>query len=330
VLHAIRPPSADTTYATQMRDGAPAQVTVKFFDWRYALHGDYDVLHVHWPEFLVRGGSKKDALLALWRLPRLMRRLRRRKVAVVRTLHNLTPHERGRHPLESWLTKRLDRLVTRYIALNEATETSGLDADLILHGDYIQQFAQYERSSRVPGRVLYFGLVRPYKGIDSLIDAFNTLADPALSLRVVGRPNSSSMRESVEEAAAANAHISVRLEFVSDAELVSEVSAADLIVLPYREMHNSGSLLVALSLGRRVLTLDTPSNRALANEIGDEWLSLYSGELTPKVLADAVSATRRRDEGETDSVPRFRGRTWQDVGLKHYATYLRALKQTGA
>ncbi|WP_426323950.1 glycosyltransferase [Microbacterium sp. E-13] len=308
-----------------MAESAAPGINVRFFDWRTALSGRYDVLHIHWPEYLVRGEGKKDALAALIRVPLLARRIRRDKIAVVRTLHNLTPHEAG-HRLEPKLTAMLSRTVHKNIALNRATELDESEQpEVILHGDYIERFSGIPRAQQVDGRVLYFGLLRRYKGVDALVSAFESAADPSMSLRLVGRPQNQAMRDSVARLSASDPRITSDLRFVPDGDLVREVSQAQLVVLPYREMHNSGSLLVALSLGRPVLTIDTPVNRSIQEEVGPGWIWLYEGDLTSDRLVSALNEVRSlaRAEGE---VPQFDERDWASVGRKHRRVYEDAVR----
>ena len=323
VLHAIMPPGRDTTYATQMLGSAPPGFRVEFFDWKVALSGHYDVLHIHWPEFLIRGASRRDALLSSFRIARLLRTLRRNEIGVVRTLHNLIPHESS-HPLERWLSLALDACVHKYIALNPVTDVTQLDAEVILHGDYVERFAAHPRSARVQGRLLYFGLVRPYKGLDILISVFRQIANRDLSLSIVGRPCSEPMRRLVEVATAQDHRLRSRLEFVPDAALVAEVTAAQLVVLPFRETHNSGSILVALSLGRPVLTRDTAVNRAISDEVGPGWLwfckDVLTGDVIEQTLREVTALGRH-----ADARPSFGARDWRNIGEKHSVVYRQAV-----
>ena len=105
-----------------------------------------------------------------------------------------------------------------------------------------------------------------------------------------------------------------------------EVGAAELVVLPYREMHNSGVLLVTLSLDRPVLVPSTPSNLALAEEVGPDWIYLYDGELSSAILQATLE--RMRAAGPRPR-PRLDDRDWQTLGRQSYRTYLRALELAG-
>ncbi|MEA2227797.1 MAG: hypothetical protein QOF04_1427, partial [Solirubrobacteraceae bacterium] len=92
--------------------------------------------------------------------------------------------------------------------------------------------------------VLFFGLLRPYKGIDVLLDAWRALA-PDAELWIVGMP-----RMDIA-ALRAQAPPSVRWvpRFVADDEVAAYFRRADLVVLPYREIDQSGVLFTALGAG---------------------------------------------------------------------------------
>jgi glycosyltransferase involved in cell wall biosynthesis len=95
--------------------------------------------------------------------------------------------------------------------------------------------------------VLFFGLLRPYKGVDVLVDAWRGIGDA--ELWVVGMPRMPLA------ALRAGAPPSVRwlTRFVSDAELAALFRRADLVVLPYREIDQSGVLFTALAFGKPLL-----------------------------------------------------------------------------
>jgi len=328
VLQVLDPPDGTTRYVDQIVHGLPADITLGWFTWRRALTESYDVLHVHWPERLTRGRSRWKRPLIRVAFCVLLLRLRLSRTAIVRTEHNVGPHEAG-DPFERALLRWLDRWTTLAIQLNPTTPTrTGRRNVMIPHGHYRDRFAAYPRRPVTPGRILYFGLIRPYKGVDRLLECLAEAPDPDLSLRIVGRPQSAYWRDLVAAAAEADPRISARLEFVDDATLVAEVSAAALVVLPYLELHNSGTLLVALSLDRPVLVPRTPSTQALAAEVGSEWVSLYDGVLT----AEAITAALRRATRQSPSTPpNLADRDWDLIGARHARAYRAATEAaTGA
>lgn len=262
------------------------------FSWKSALFGRYDVLHVHWPEMFVRDKSFPRRIVKRAMYVILMVRLRIEKVPVVRTLHNLRPHEAG-SKFEAFLIGWLERSTNAYVSLNPFSKVpTSAPNRLIRHAAYDEVFARFPHTPQVPGRVLYFGLVRPYKGVESLLTAFSSVR-LAATLRVVGRP-SDDLKSVLDVAQVADPRITVNARFVSDAELVGEITSAELVVLPYTKMHNSGALLAALSLNRHVLVPDTEVNRWIASEVGEEWFSFFSSRLTSSDIENAiVSATKQ-------------------------------------
>jgi len=98
--------------------------------------------------------------------------------------------------------------------------------------------------------VLCFGLIRPYKGIDVLLEAWRDMGDA--ELWIVGRPRFDIAPLRV----AAGANVRWVTRFVSDAELAACFRRADLVVLPYREIEQSGVLATALAFGSPLLLSD--------------------------------------------------------------------------
>ena len=170
-----------------------------------------------------------------------------------------------------------------------------------------------------PGLILYFGLIRPYKGVDGLIEEFTSWAGPELRLRLVGKPLDQQLRSVVESATQMDPRISAHLAFVEDHVLVQEVTAAEMVVLPYREMHNSGALLVALSLERPVIAPQSDVNRLLSQEVGPGWLYLYEGNLEFAFVEKALSTFRSTPPSNP---PALEGRSWPVIGRRHHQAYL--------
>ena len=322
VLQSMRRGRAGTTYVDHMVDGAAPEVTVRLFSWTTALLGQYDVVHLHWPEHMIRRRHPVKGALAAIGLVALLLRARRSRVPVVRTVHNLAPHQRV-GPVLTALLAWADRRTDAYIHLNAVTPArAGVRAVVIPHGHYRDRFAHHPQGDATSGRLLHIGLIEPYKGLEVLLRCMHQSARRDLSLRVVGLPKNDRARTMVRDACAEDDRISSRLEFVSDAELVREVTQAALVALPYRHMHNSGMVLVALSLNRPVLVPRTPANEAIADEVGPGWVLMYDGAFDVEALESGL----REAGGRRGGTPRLEGRDWATVGEQHYQLYLEALR----
>lgn len=311
-------------YIVMLRDCLAASDEVEHlpFSWRTALTGSFDVLHVHWPDTLLAGRSwatragKRAAFAAL------LARLRLRRTAVVRTVHNLSEPAGPR--IDRALISALDRLTTLRIRISASTpETPGVDSVLIPHGHYRDWYADMPREDPVPGRLAYIGLVKPYKGVDGLVTAFEQARadDPSLTLDISGKPADEATARWMRTAQEQVPGLTVTARYVDENEFVAAVTRAALVVLPYRHMHNSGSALAALSLDRPVLVPENPTTRALAAEVGGGWVRTFSGELTAADLRAALAVGSQPIGGR----PNLAGREWSDAASRHAAAYRRAL-----
>jgi glycosyltransferase involved in cell wall biosynthesis len=182
--------------------------------------------------------------------------------------------------------------------------------------------------------VLFFGLLRPDKGLDVLIEALPLLAArvPGARLEVVGSPRMpiEPLQARASELGVAD-RVSWDLRFVSDAEAAAAFARASAICLPYREIENSGVLAEAL---RRNLVPVTTAVGGLP-----EILTRY--DLPPPVpIDDAPALAQRLAEALTDEALRGRAMagmrraraelTWTQAAATHEALYREVLRAGAA
>lgn len=291
------------------------------FSWRRALTARYDAFHVHWPEILVDGNGPLKKLVRQGLFVLILLRLRLTRTPLVRTVHNLELPE-GLTRREVLLLRWAERATALRIRINETTELDGsTPVATVVHGHYRTWFAPHPRRELTPGRLAFVGQVRRYKGVDRLVEAFGETTDAGLGLRIAGRPTSEELAGTLRAAAAADPRIGLSLAFLPDRDLVAEVSEAELVVLPYREMHNSGGALAALSLDTPVLVPDNTVNRRLAEEVGPGWVHTFTPPLTG---ADLTGTLERLRSAPPAAPPDLSRREWDDAGRAHVDAYRRA------
>ena len=178
----------------------------------------------------------------------------------VLTAHDVIPREPrpGQIAATRRLVQRMDAVVVHSEhGAGRLRDELGLAADrirVIPHGafDYLTRVEEVRplppELAEVEGPVvLMFGLLRPYKGIDVLLEAFREVR--GAELWIVGMP-----RMPVEplREAAARVDATVRFvpRFVTDPEIPAYFRRADVVVLPYREIDQSGVLYTALAFGK--------------------------------------------------------------------------------
>ncbi|HWK27799.1 MAG TPA: glycosyltransferase family 4 protein [Solirubrobacter sp.] len=171
----------------------------------------------------------------------------------VLTAHDVLPREPRPSQLagQRALYERMDAIVvhSEHGAARLRDEV-GLDparVHVIPHGvlDNLAAVAPVPLFAKTRPVVLFFGLIRPYKGLDTLLEAWRRAA-PDAELWVVGMPR-------MDASFIHGPNVRTALRFVSGAELAGAFDAADLVVLPYREIDQSGVLFTALAFGKPLL-----------------------------------------------------------------------------
>lgn len=108
--------------------------------------------------------------------------------------------------------------------------------------------------------LLFFGLVRAYKGLDILISALGKVVRPDVTLRIVGEfwEGRQEIEQQIADLALGN-RVEIVGRYVSDQEAAEYFNAADVVVLPYRTVSASGVISVAYRYGRPVIVSDHAS-----------------------------------------------------------------------
>lgn len=228
--------------------GGPARRAFKLAEHlpdmlRFRRDADADVVHYQWLTV-----PALDSLLLPPHRPRAM------------TAHYILPPRPSRRQVAS--ARRVFGRMDAVVAHSEhgaarLREEVGLDPNrvrVIPHGafDYLTDLPDEkplppELEGAEGPVILFFGLLRPYKGIDTLLEAFRRLDGP--ELWVVGNPRMDvePLRALADEAPGRVRFIT---RFVDDAEIPAIFRRADLLVLPYRDAEHSGVLYTGLAFGK--------------------------------------------------------------------------------
>ncbi|MGH7730179.1 MAG: glycosyltransferase [Candidatus Eiseniibacteriota bacterium] len=245
--------------------------------------------------------------------------LRHRGTRVVLVCDNLVPHER--RPFDLAFTRWMLRNSDGYLVMSESVER---DLDRLKPGAPRRRvrhplYAQFDRGRWTRERArerlgldgevaVFFGYVRRYKGLDTLLDAWPAVrARRPATLVVAGEfyEDAAPYRDRVARANAvgggggggagggrrseggATASPSVRLldRYLPDDEVEALFKAADVVVLPYRSATQSGVTHVAYALGVPVITTDVGG---LAETVRPEETGLVVRPEDPGALADAI------------------------------------------
>jgi glycosyltransferase involved in cell wall biosynthesis len=300
------PKYSDNPYLCTLSDRLERQgIEVHDFTFARAFCARYDVLHIHWPDLHLharswwRGVAKQARLAAVFILLRL------RGTRIVWTVHNLKPHERHHSLPELLFPLWFPRLCTHVIAMTSSGLAAAQEAypplrrkaaAVIPHGHYRDAYpralSRAESRARLglPNRFtfLFLGNIRRYKNVPALIAAFGKLPQSDIQLLIVGQPLKVDVEE-LRRSALTDSRIRLQLEFVSDQEVPLYMGAADVVVLPFDSILNSGSVLLALSFNRAVLAPRLGSLPEIQQRVGSRWVTLYDGALSTTHLVQAMN-----------------------------------------
>ncbi|MFG1422807.1 glycosyltransferase [Roseixanthobacter liquoris] len=274
---------------------------------------DVDICHMHWPEYAMGADRPWRRMADAGRFFGKLAWMKMHGARLIWTAHNVYPHDTSpRRSMELFyfiLFSMLDGL----IFLNEASRDlfyrrhprcRSAASAVIPAANVRSIFADVaETGTREPDghQFLFFGVIRPYKGLDRLMTAFSALAAPRTRLVCAGAAFANPDYMSwIAQLAAADERIDLRIGWVPEREIAALFGASAVVVLPYRDLLNSGVAILALSLDRPVLLPSTPSSLELRNDIGREWVMTYEGELTPQLLSESLAWATQARPGSPD------------------------------
>lgn len=215
--------------------------------------------------------------------------------AVARELLDLKPEATYtvmQHPLYSHFGARKDRL--------EAEDKLGLE-----HGKK---------------NLLFFGLIRTYKGLDILLEAFRMLPDE-YQLIIAGEPYGSFEKyQKIIDSIPGKERISMNLKYIKDSEVTDYFSAADVAVLPYRSATQSGISSVSYHFEVPMIVTDVGG---LKETIGERGTGLVAPDCTPEAIYDEITRYFSDPRIKNECIERIR----QEKERLSWSTFARRLTE---
>jgi glycosyltransferase involved in cell wall biosynthesis len=258
---------------------------------------DPDVVHVQWlprPELDLR-----------W-----LRRVADDRPLVL-TAHDVLPRRRRAQPVWPDVLETAERVIVHSHRAVEQLVELGLGRERIARIPH--PVFEGEKLPPPEGRtLLFFGLIRDYKGLDVLLEALPEIPDA--SLVVAGDPVDPVPRNM-------DARVEWQLRFIEADEIPALMTRAAAVVLPYRRLDSSGVLATAIGYRRPVVVTDVGSLGEIVREFGagevvpvDDPHALAEAcarLLEPKALAKAAKGAERA----------AKELTWERSGEAHDALY---------
>lgn len=257
---------------------------------RYIRRKRIDVLHLQWLPFMEICSIEKHWL-------RWVRR-KNPRLKILLTVHNIYPHNCSAAGKEKYRQRMiailplLDCFITHtQDTARSISEIFGIPAAqiaVIHHGIFTPQAVPAESPKHSGTRLLLFGQQSHYKGTDLLIQASELLPEEVrrrLHIRIVGYTDSklyNAYRQQAEEQ-----HIEWRNQYLKDHELYQEIQASDVLVFPYREISQSGALLLGLYFEKPVIASCLPTFIETLGDTYPKQLMFQNGNAQD--LADTIT-----------------------------------------
>ena len=268
------------------------------------------VLHLHWTHaVLQRVSDEASGRVAMAGFLDRLDRFLDADGRLVWTVHNVLPHDVRFHSLEAELQQAVvDRAAAVHILAANTIEATAdwftIPPERVMHvplpsyrGAYADIYSPNEARHRLgidPDDVVYglVGRIKPYKGLTTLLDAFDRLieTDPRpRRLLIAGPPDQAPETAALLDRARAHPRLTLHARTFPDDEMQLFLRATDLAVLPYEDVLNSSVLFLALTFGLPVIV---PAAGGIGEEIGPA----FGRTFVPGDLDGLVAALRAGDE----------------------------------
>lgn len=306
-----------------------------------AVHDGYvpDVLHLHWIHPYLVSGNRVRTILKGCRLVVELLLVSRRGIRTVWTVHNLMSHDCPFPQIEAAfkhiVARRFDRVIVHcpgarqeVLAAYRLEDVFGDKVRVIPHGNYIDCYPNKINRTQARRRLglasesvvlLFFGEIRPYKGVFDLIKTAEKLNHPRVRLVVAGRPQEPAIEAKLVDACASCSQVTCYPGFVPDDEVQVYMNTADVVVFPYREILTSGAVILAMSFGKAVIA---PRVGCIPDTVPRSGGFLYDPN-GPSALEDAVLSAIDADLAEMGACNRraIRDVRWTTIGEQTRAVY---------
>jgi glycosyltransferase involved in cell wall biosynthesis len=236
-------------------------------------------------------------------------RLRRKGIKTAFLCHNLFDHDsRGiTRSISEALLKQADAYILHASDQIPTVRQISPSARILqrIHPIY-DQFPKVKDALEKRGKLelLFFGFIRPYKGLDLLVRALSSLHNEDIYLSVVGEPWEDKKKlENDIRTSAGLAKVDLRLQFVDEGEAARYFARADVVVLPYRSATGSGVVTLAYNYGKPVLATRVGG---LADAVKDGATGWLIEPDSVDALAKVIEGiTRRKAESMKQSIALF-------------------------
>ncbi len=293
----------------------------------------YKIFHIHWLSFSISLPLPYSEYISYYYSIFCLMTLKLLGFKIVWTVHDVIPHEKETIN-DTNVSKLLSKIAKIKIIHSSLTISQMKDMDLninntviIPHGNYNNAYKDIISLSEARKRlnirpnefvILFFGLIRPYKGIDDLLVAFEKIKDQNVRLVIAGKCTDPVLYRKILDAKKHN-NIDFYEGHVDDNKVSIYFKASDIVCLPFKEITTSGSVLLALSFGKPIIAPRIGALVDLPTNVG----FLYDPTKTDALLHSLTGAvsSKHLDTISTSASKYANSLSWDKIAEKTYEVY---------
>ena len=224
---------------------------------------------------------------------------------VVYTIHDVVSFENSRSSdkLSNWIYKRANKILTHNKFSEEIfrihNKNINTEIDIIPHGNYVP-FLEIRKDKRLSRHhlkipqdkkvLLFFGMIKKVKGLEVLLQAMNEVIEnnSDVLLVIAGRvwENDFSIYQKIIDYNNLSDYCLIHNKFIAHDDVDHYYASADLVVLPYKRIYQSGVLMMSMSYEKAVLVSDLPP---LTEVVKDMKTGFVFESENPKSLAEKLN-----------------------------------------
>ncbi len=254
--------------------------------------GPHVVFHLHWTDpILSTAKSREEAVLLKNQYLKCLDAYLEKGGKFIWTIHNVLPHDCKYKDVEIELQRGLVKqahiihLISKdsIKQINKAYSLSQDKIEVLPHGNYIGVYPN--QVTRIDARkrlkisadtkvFLFLGMIRQYKGIHELINSFKKLSEKHDDIRLIiaGKLFPPFNSDDLHRLVSDSPKIYVEDRFILAGELQNFLNACDYVVIPYKKVLTSGSLVLAFSFSRPIIAPAVGSIPEIAENHGNSIL----------------------------------------------------------
>ncbi|KYG78195.1 glycosyltransferase [Roseivirga spongicola] len=231
----------------------------------------------------------------------ILKRLKKRGHKLVLTIHNVLPHDSNLTFKSRF--KKLYNVMDKIIVHSENIRCELINdysiaesnIEVVRHGSLLFNPEEYSEENNEFSYALFFGLIRPYKGVDFLLSAWKEVnrVNPNLRLKIIGK-----CPDSYEEVVLSHIHDDMNVEYkniyADVSELKKYIKGASLLIFPYRAITTSGAVITGLSAGKAAILTDLPTFKSEFSESCEFVQYGNSSELSTAILGVSQDSEKRK------------------------------------